>query len=211
MGITTTIYALRPKKPISSTMASSNSTPNYSSTSSPSPYQHPQHPQHPANQQGMNPSGASSSSSRPRTGTPRSMRAGRGRHEPPPFTASMQDAQARSKDPYESSEESSDDGGWGGGRWDAYGNDSYENVQKRRMAAVILDSPELLMMHSQARADSIAATRYYFTKLLCGYHDEKDTYPVDGQVAEKEKGKTRDREREREKARRQVSGQSSRR
>ncbi|KAH7407399.1 hypothetical protein BKA64DRAFT_666483 [Cadophora sp. MPI-SDFR-AT-0126] len=194
-------------------MASSHTTPNTSSASSPSPYQHPQHPQNPANQPHMNPSGTSSSSSRPRTSTPRSTRARvpGSRNEPPPFTASMQDAQARNKDPYESSEESSDDGGWGGGRYDAYGNDSYENVQKRRMAAVILDSPELLMMHSQARNDSIAATRYYFTKLLCGYHDEKDTYPVDGQVAEKEKEKTRDREREREKARRQVSGQSSRR
>ncbi|KAK0100872.1 hypothetical protein ONS95_007318 [Cadophora gregata] len=190
-------------------MASSHSTPNTSSNSSPSPYQHPQHPQNPTNQPGMNHSSTSSSSSRPRAGTPRSMKAGKGtgsRNEPPPFTASMQDAQARNKDPYESSEDSSDDGG----RWDAYGNDSYENVQKRRMAAVILDSPELLMMHAQARSDSIAATRYYFTKMLCGFHDENDTYPVDGQVADKEKEK-RERDREREKARRQVSGQSSRR
>lgn len=106
--------------------------------------------------------------------------------------------------------------------YDRYGNESYENVQKRRMAAVILDSPELLMMHSQARSDvrllfplsirstncqqSIPATRLYFTKLLCGFHDEKDTYPTDGQLPEKEKEKSRDREK-----RRHVSGQSSRR
>jgi len=35
----------------------------------------------------------------------------------------------------------------------SYGNDTYENIQKRRMAAIILDNPELLMMHSQARFD----------------------------------------------------------
>ena len=34
-----------------------------------------------------------------------------------------------------------------------YGNDSYEQVQRRQEAAIILDSPELLMMHAQARND----------------------------------------------------------
>ncbi|KAH7357020.1 hypothetical protein BKA65DRAFT_219506 [Rhexocercosporidium sp. MPI-PUGE-AT-0058] len=193
-------------------MESSPNTPSTSSASSPAPH-HPYNPSNPLSAQtsinnSTTASASTSSSSRPRIATPRSMKASRGaRSTPPPFTASMQDAQARNKDPYESSEESSDDGGWGGGRWDAYGNESYENVQKRRMAAVILDSPELLMMHSQARCDSIPATRHYFTKLLCGFHDEKDTYPTDGQLPEKEKEKSRDKE----KGRRNVSGQSSRR
>ncbi len=33
------------------------------------------------------------------------------------------------------------------------GNDSYEQLQQRREAAIVLDSPELLMMHAQARND----------------------------------------------------------
>jgi chitinase len=35
----------------------------------------------------------------------------------------------------------------------SYGNDTYEHVQKRREAAIVLDNPELLMMHAQARFD----------------------------------------------------------
>lgn len=31
--------------------------------------------------------------------------------------------------------------------------DTWEQIQKRREAAVILDNPELLMMHAQARFD----------------------------------------------------------
>ena len=61
----------------------------------------------------------------------------------------------------------------------------------------LLSAPIWEKVETDVDMQSIAATRYYFTKLLCGYHDEKDTYPVDGQVAEKEKEKTRDRERER--------------
>ena len=40
-----------------------------------------------------------------------------------------------------------------GSRAFSYGNDSYEQVQQRREAAIVLDSPELLMMHAQARND----------------------------------------------------------
>ncbi|KAI9049848.1 hypothetical protein LZ554_005998 [Drepanopeziza brunnea f. sp. 'monogermtubi'] len=143
---------------------------------------------------------ASNSSSRPRTGTPHSARRTSGRlgRVPTRFTASMQDRQARNKDPYSS--DSSSDEELSTRRFDTYGNDSYENIEKRRQAAIILDSPELLMMHSQARGDSIPGTRHYFTKILCGYHDEKDTYPDNGQLPGKEK----------EKFKRHVSGQSSR-
>lgn len=34
-----------------------------------------------------------------------------------------------------------------------YGNDSYEAVTARREAAIVLDSPELLMMHAAGRND----------------------------------------------------------
>ena len=34
-----------------------------------------------------------------------------------------------------------------------YTDDSYEAVERRRWAATILDCPELLMMHAQARQD----------------------------------------------------------
>lgn len=35
----------------------------------------------------------------------------------------------------------------------SYTDDSYEAVERRRWAATILDCPELLMMHAQARQD----------------------------------------------------------
>jgi hypothetical protein len=83
--------------------------------------------------------------------------------------------------------------------------DTWEQAQKRREAAVILDNPELLMMHAQARFDvrssssssssslslslslslapstntftqSIPGTRHYFTKLLCGYLSDDEPY-----------------------------------
>ncbi|KAL2073578.1 hypothetical protein VTL71DRAFT_10904 [Oculimacula yallundae] len=198
-------------------MSSTPNTPGTSSNSSPAPNQPPLHPSHLSNPfspynsaHNSTPASAStSSSSRPRIATPRSTKHPRPRNVPPPFTARMQDAQARNKDPYEDSGGDSDEGAWRGGRFDGYGDDSFEAKEKRRMAAVILDSPELLMMHSQARCDSIPATRYYFTKLLCGFGDGNDPYSDNGQMQDKEKDKSREKERER--ARRNVSGQSSRR
>ncbi|KFX86564.1 hypothetical protein V490_09028, partial [Pseudogymnoascus sp. VKM F-3557] len=50
-------------------------------------------------------------------------------------------------------------------------DDSYEAVERRKWASTILDCPELLMMHAQARQDTIPSTRLHFTKLLCGYDD----------------------------------------
>jgi len=97
----------------------------------------------------------------------------------------MQDRQARNKDPFSSEEESSDSAWEGQSRkFDVYGNDTYEQVQKRREAAIVLDNPELLMMHAQARFDSIPGTRHYFTKILCGYEDEKDPYSLSMRNAE---------------------------
>ncbi|RKF72347.1 hypothetical protein GcM3_098030 [Golovinomyces cichoracearum] len=80
-----------------------------------------------------------------------------------PFTAEMQDRQARNKDPFSSSDDS-----------DESIKESYQVLQRRREAAVILDSPELLMMYSQARCDSLAGTRHYFTKMLAGYLESED-------------------------------------
>ncbi|CZT01945.1 uncharacterized protein RAG0_09321 [Rhynchosporium agropyri] len=187
-------------------MASTPNTPGSSSASSPAPSHlppagYPFNPFSASNSaHNSNPASAStSSSSRPRGATPRNLKASRPRNGPgpPPFTASMQDAQARDKDPYESSDDDSDDGRWkGGGRLDAFGEEPYEVVQRRRMAAVILDSPELLMMHSQARCDSIPATRHYFTKLLCGFEDQNDTYPTDGQLHDPEKEKKKEKEKD---------------
>jgi hypothetical protein len=37
--------------------------------------------------------------------------------------------------------------------WLSYGGDSYEQIQQRREAAIVLDNPELLMMHAQSRND----------------------------------------------------------
>ncbi|TVY57765.1 hypothetical protein LSUE1_G008954, partial [Lachnellula suecica] len=81
----------------------------------------------------------------------------------------QQDRQARNKDPYSASEESDSPWEGPGGRFDAYGNDSYANIQLRRDAAVKLDNPELVMMLAMARNDSIPATRHYLTKIMCGY------------------------------------------
>ncbi|RDW75605.1 hypothetical protein BP5796_06426 [Coleophoma crateriformis] len=69
----------------------------------------------------------------------------------PKFTARQQDAQARNKDPWE--EYSSDDSDEASNSRSRSRTDSYEMIQKRREAAIILDSPELLMMYAQARGD----------------------------------------------------------
>lgn len=82
----------------------------------------------------------------------------------------MQDQQARNKNLYRGESSGSDKGP---SRKSAtmYKQESYEAVEKRRAAAVILDSPELLMMHAQSRGDSIPGTRQHFTKILCGYDE----------------------------------------
>ncbi|KAM3075236.1 hypothetical protein ACMFMF_005913 [Clarireedia jacksonii] len=85
------------------------------------------------------------------------------------FTRIQQDQQARNKEPNADTfdDDSSDDGGRFG-EYDLYGNESYTTLVTRREAVYVLDNPELLMMHAQARNDSIPATRHYFRKLLSG-------------------------------------------
>ncbi|OBT46533.1 hypothetical protein VE00_01765 [Pseudogymnoascus sp. WSF 3629] len=92
--------------------------------------------------------------------------------------AVQRDRQARNKSPKTGEAVwCGDDGGAGEGGDEvreekvSYTDDSYEAVERRRWAATILDCPELLMMHAQARQDTIPSTRLHFTKLLCGYED----------------------------------------
>ncbi|TVY22907.1 hypothetical protein LHYA1_G008115 [Lachnellula hyalina] len=90
-----------------------------------------------------------------------------------PFTGAMRDRQARNKD-YPTSEDS--DSSWDGpsGRFDAYGNDSYSNIQLRRDAAIKLDNPEIVMMLAMARNDSVPATRNYLMNIMCGFTTQED-------------------------------------
>jgi hypothetical protein len=55
----------------------------------------------------------------------------------------------------------------GSDRSSRYGNDTYTNVKLRREAAVILDNPELLMMHAQARND-VCHVLFFYSQALGG-------------------------------------------
>jgi hypothetical protein len=95
----------------------------------------------------------------------------------------MQDAQARNKDPYGSSSSDSasgrfdacvfpplafppEDGNRAADEMRRYGNDSYEAVTARREAAIVLDSPELLMMHAAGRNDVCCSLAFSSRALL---------------------------------------------
>ncbi|RYP56789.1 hypothetical protein DL769_009856 [Monosporascus sp. CRB-8-3] len=96
------------------------------------------------------------------------------------FTAEMRDRQARGKDPYETS----DDGGGGGGGSDSgssgggggsgggrrhrsCGREPHRVLEKRRTAAQVLGTPELLIAASLRNGESIPATRLRYTRMLC--------------------------------------------
>ncbi|PQE32947.1 centromere B dimerization protein [Rutstroemia sp. NJR-2017a WRK4] len=117
------------------------------------------------------PSGANSSRSTPggHSSTSSPVSRSRAGMPTPRFTRIQQDQQARNKEPNADTfdDDSSDDGGRFG-EYDLYGNESYTTLVTRREAVYVLDNPELLMMHAQARNDSIPATRHYFRKLLSG-------------------------------------------
>ncbi|KAI1769665.1 hypothetical protein GGR53DRAFT_473495 [Hypoxylon sp. FL1150] len=88
------------------------------------------------------------------------------------FTAEMRDQQARGKDPYESSDGSSD---WTseGSKYPAGGgkDEPFATLERRRVAGQILNSPELLMMAAQRDNESIPATRLRYTRMLCGIEE----------------------------------------
>ncbi|TVY85646.1 hypothetical protein LAWI1_G008124 [Lachnellula willkommii] len=104
----------------------------------------------------------------------------------------MRDRQARNKD-YPSSEDSDSSWEGPGGRFDAYGNDSYANTQLRRDAAIKLDNPELVMMLAMARNDSIPATRHHLMKIMCGFTTQEDLETQEAPRDEKEREKEKEK------------------
>ncbi|ESZ96033.1 hypothetical protein SBOR_3606 [Sclerotinia borealis F-4128] len=85
------------------------------------------------------------------------------------FTRLKQDQQARNKEPDDVNYEGeSSDEELTGRSYDLFGNESYTTVITRREAVAVLDNPELLMMHAQARNASIPATRLHFLARLSG-------------------------------------------
>ncbi|KAI1155329.1 hypothetical protein F4825DRAFT_408190 [Nemania diffusa] len=118
------------------------------------------------------------------------------------FTAEMRDRQARGKDPYRDSDSEDSDsppaqgpgsliGGGGGGGSSGAGNGSsslregelkrvgapkrdehFAVYDRRRMAAQILDSPELLIMAAMRDDASLPATRLKYTRVLCGVEEQ---------------------------------------
>ncbi|KAI1388911.1 uncharacterized protein F4822DRAFT_404355 [Hypoxylon trugodes] len=89
------------------------------------------------------------------------------------FTPEMRDRQARGKDPYVSSDDSSDWPSEDTRKYRAGGtkDEPHEVVERRRIAAQVLDSPELLMMAAQRDNESIPATRLRYTRMLCGFEE----------------------------------------
>lgn len=110
----------------------------------------------------------------------------------------MRDRQARGKDPYDSGSEDGDwpepHGGSGSGNGNGSGNGSgnadvvmgnagpqrvgapkrderFALQHRRRMAAQIMDSPELLMMAALRDDMSYPATRLKYTRILCGLEE----------------------------------------
>lgn len=114
----------------------------------------------------------------------------------------MRDRQARGKDPYRDSDSEDSDsppaqgpgsliGGGGGGGSSGAGNGSsslregelkrvgapkrdehFAVYDRRRMAAQILDSPELLIMAAMRDDASLPATRLKYTRVLCGVEEQ---------------------------------------
>ncbi|KAI1198545.1 hypothetical protein F5X97DRAFT_323254 [Nemania serpens] len=113
------------------------------------------------------------------------------------FTPQMRDRQARGKDPYDSGSEDGDwpephgasgSGGNGGGGGTVPGEGSAPGPQRvgtpkrserfalqdrRRMAAQVLDSPELLIMAALRDDLSYPATRLKYTRILCGLEESR--------------------------------------
>ncbi|KAM0815076.1 hypothetical protein AB5N19_00869 [Seiridium cardinale] len=85
------------------------------------------------------------------------------------FTAEMRDRQARGKDPYQDSKDSSDPSNWAARRRSK--KEPFVVEEKRHQAAQILDNPELLMMNAQRENDSLPATRLRYTRMLCGVEE----------------------------------------
>ncbi|KAH8811671.1 hypothetical protein F5884DRAFT_782942 [Xylogone sp. PMI_703] len=122
----------------------------------------------------MSTSTPSSSKMRSRDNTPKAGSSSSSR-QPKKYTPAMQDAQARNKEPLRDPLGDSSDEEMADPRYDQFGMERFEFIEKRRQAVIILDNPELLMMQSLVRGDSIQGTRHYYTKIACGYDPEFDT------------------------------------
>lgn len=96
------------------------------------------------------------------------------------YTAEMRDRQARGKDPYESSDGSTDwsDDGTKYRRPGSGKDEPFSVRERRRVAAQVLDSPELLMMAAQRDNESIPATRLRYTRMLCGLKEPPAPMPA---------------------------------
>ncbi|KAI0162768.1 hypothetical protein BJ166DRAFT_591616 [Pestalotiopsis sp. NC0098] len=92
------------------------------------------------------------------------------------FTAEMRDRQARGKDPYQDSEDSLDASHWASASSSSKRREEpFTVIEKRRTAAQVLDTPELLMDSAQRGNDSIPATRLRYTRMLCGVEGPEQT------------------------------------
>ncbi|KAI9640082.1 hypothetical protein NHQ30_011484 [Ciborinia camelliae] len=109
------------------------------------------------------------SSSRPNSNNSKNRNSRAPSSKPSTSTRLKQDQQARNKEPEEVNYQGeSSDEELTGQSYDLFGNESYINVLMRREAVAVLDNPELLMMHAQARNDSIPSTRLHFLNRLSG-------------------------------------------
>ncbi|KAI0013212.1 hypothetical protein F4779DRAFT_441780 [Xylariaceae sp. FL0662B] len=94
------------------------------------------------------------------------------------FTPEMRDRQARGKDPYESSDSSDWTGGPLGYRAGGGKDEPFSILERRRVAAQVLDSPELLMMAAQRDNQSMPATRLRYQRMLCGISEPPAPAPA---------------------------------
>ncbi|KAH6621160.1 hypothetical protein B0J18DRAFT_466772 [Chaetomium sp. MPI-SDFR-AT-0129] len=97
------------------------------------------------------------------------------------FTAEMRDRQARGKDPTSSADNSDRDERaesrlrLGSGR---VHKEDFAQREKRQKAIAFLDNPELLRMYAESTGETMAAARFHFTKMLCGYDEDDAAQPT---------------------------------
>ncbi|KAI3327771.1 hypothetical protein HD806DRAFT_531109 [Xylariaceae sp. AK1471] len=141
------------------------------------------------------------------------------------FTPEMRSRQARGKNPYYSDSEDSD---WTQGQEQGSGSGSgspgtvgpnricapkreepFAVYERRRMAAQILDSPELLMMAAVRDDESIPATRLKYTRVLCGLEEPNSISARTGSGPARSRSSTSEKQRKRSnQGQRSVSGRA---
>ncbi|RMJ10240.1 hypothetical protein BHE90_008097 [Fusarium euwallaceae] len=99
------------------------------------------------------------------------------------WTPDMRDSQARGKDPDREEETASVHSGTStnseilkiGGR---HYEETHWEKERKGEAMSVLDNPEVLLAQAQANGDSVTGQRVRFQRMLCGYDDERDRFPV---------------------------------